>query len=172
MRCLKIFRLDLDPPQHKMVFIYKDGDVWQSYKLLVREGNSKDLLFVIIVKVSALWDQHRHDFGSRDFHNVSSFWIIFSLDNVLNNVSSGYRFYRTQVSLGSDLWVRFSQTKWATFADLTDETLAGEDINSIPTDNADRAFQGNVAMQVMPTAIWWPNLELTQVAPSGGQTWN
>ena len=39
-------------------------------------------------------------------------------------------------------------------------TLADEDTNSILTDNANRAIQGNVAMQV------------TQVAPSGGQIWN
>ena len=43
------------------------------------------------------------------------------------------------------------------FADLTDVTLADEDTNSILTDNANRAFQGNVAMQV---------------APSGGQICN
>ena len=36
-------------------------------------------------------------------------------------------------------------------------TLADEDTNSILTDNANRAIQGNVAMQV---------------APSGGQIWN
>ena len=40
---------------------------------------------------------------------------------------------------------------------LTDVTLADEDTNSILADNANRAIQGNVAMQV------------TQVAPSGGQ---
>ena len=39
-------------------------------------------------------------------------------------------------------------------------TLADKDTNSIPADNADRAIQGNVAMQV------------TQVVPSGGQIWN
>ena len=34
-------------------------------------------------------------------------------------------------------------------ADLTDDvTLANEDTNSILTDNANRAIQGNVAMQV------------------------
>ena len=43
------------------------------------------------------------------------------------------------------------------FADLTDVTLAGEDTNSILTDNANRAFQGYVAMRV------------TQ---PGGQLWN
>ena len=32
-------------------------------------------------------------------------------------------------------------------ADLTDMTLSDEDTNSIPTDNANRAIQGNVAMQ-------------------------
>ena len=31
--------------------------------------------------------------------------------------------------------------------DLTDVTLADEDTNSILTDNANRAIQGNVAMQ-------------------------
>ena len=65
-------------------------------------------------------------------------------------------FYRTQVSLGSDLWVRFSLTE-PLCADLTDVTLADEDTNSILTDNANRAFQGNVAVQV------------TQ---PGGELWN
>ena len=80
-------------------------------------------------------------------------------------------------------------------------TLADEDTNSILTDNANRAIQGNVAgngnytiwlptlelMQVTspdyprfnfvePTnasgAIWWTNLQPMQVAPSGGQIWN
>ena len=40
---------------------------------------------------------------------------------------------------------------------LSDLTLAFEDTNSILTDNANRAFQGNVAMQ------------MTQ---PGGQLWN
>ena len=43
------------------------------------------------------------------------------------------------------------------FADLTDVTLADEDTNPILTDNANRAFQGNVA---------------TQVTQPGGQLWN
>ena len=53
-------------------------------------------------------------------------------------------FYRTQVSLGPDLWIRLSQTCSLTergFADLTDVTLADEDTNSILTDNANRAIQ-------------------------------
>ena len=37
------------------------------------------------------------------------------------------------------------------FADLTDVTLADEDSNSIPTDDANRAFLGNVAIQVAPS---------------------
>ena len=37
------------------------------------------------------------------------------------------------------------------FADLTDVTLADEDSNSIPTDDVNRAFPGNVAMQVAPS---------------------
>ena len=55
-------------------------------------------------------------------------------------------FYRTQVNLGSDLWVRMS-VRHRRFVDLTDVTLADEDTNSIPTDNANRAIQENVAMQ-------------------------
>ena len=62
--------------------------------------------------------------------------------------------YRTQVYLGSDLWVRVSETVHC--ADLTDVTLADEDTNSILTDNASRAIQGNVVMQVTQTGgqIW------------------
>ena len=36
------------------------------------------------------------------------------------------------------------------FADLTDVTLADEYSNSIPTDDANKAVLGNVAMQVVP----------------------
>ena len=52
-------------------------------------------------------------------------------------------------------------------ADLTEVTLADEDSNSILTDNANWAIQGNVAMQVTLVAkfgtntsgaIWWPSL--------------
>ena len=45
-------------------------------------------------------------------------------------------------------------------------TLADEDTNSILADNANREIQGNLAMQVTQ------NLELMQVAPSGGQIRN
>ena len=68
-------------------------------------------------------------------------------------------------------------------------TLADEDTNSILANNAERAIQGNEAMQVMQTgdqckfapigcttnpsgAILWPNLLLMQVSPSGGQICN
>ena len=53
------------------------------------------------------------------------------------------------------------------FADLTDVTLADKDTNSILTDNANRAIQGNEAMQVTQ-----PGGKLIQVAPSGGQICN
>ena len=36
------------------------------------------------------------------------------------------------------------------FADLTDVTLADEDSNSTPADDANRAILGNVTMQVAP----------------------
>ena len=54
------------------------------------------------------------------------------------------------------------------FADLTDVTLADEDTNSILTDDANRAIQGKLAMQVanLMSKFWWPNLQPIQVAPS------
>ena len=58
------------------------------------------------------------------------------------------------MSLGSDLWVLMSLSDSIhprLFADLTDVTLADEDSNSIPTDDVNRAFLGNVAMQVAPS---------------------
>ena len=77
-------------------------------------------------------------------------------------------------------------------------TLADEDTNSILTDNANRALQGNVAMQVTQVApsggqicnqcqwrhlvakfatdasgsTWWENLQLMQVAQPGGKICN
>ena len=42
------------------------------------------------------------------------------------------------------------------FADLTDETLTDKDANSLLTDNANRALQGNVAMKVtQPGNQFW-----------------
>ena len=58
-------------------------------------------------------------------------------------------FYRTQVSLGSDLWILMSLIP-RLFADLTDVTLADEDNNSIQTNDVNRAILGNVAKQVAP----------------------
>ena len=55
--------------------------------------------------------------------------------------------YRIQVYLGSDLWVRVSLTPRGC-ADLTDVTLADGDTNPILADNANGAFQRNVAKQV------------------------
>ena len=85
-----------------------------------------------------------------------------------------HSFYRTQVNLGSDLWVRMSETN-RRCADLTDVTLADEDTNSILTDNANRAIQGNVAMQWCNLvanfrtnasgATSCPNFEPMQVVP-------
>ena len=49
--------------------------------------------------------------------------------------------------MGSDLWVRVSLTHSLMFVNFVDDvTLADEDTNSILTDNANRAIQGNVAM--------------------------
>ena len=88
---------------------------------------------------------------------------------------------RTQVSLVRSLNPVVSHSLTDLCANLTDVTLADEDTNSILTDNANRAIQGNVAMHVtLPGgqlwnqckwchlvakfatnasgAIWWPNL--------------
>ena len=62
------------------------------------------------------------------------------------------------MSLGSDLWVLLSLTKFKVylFADLTDVTLADEDTNSILTDNAKKAIHGNVAIYVtLPGGQLW-----------------
>ena len=74
--------------------------------------------------------------------------------NIVKNIEVNV-FYRTQVYLGSDLWVCLSQTE-PPCADLTDVTLADEDANSILTDNANRAIQGNVAMQIIQSGcqLW------------------
>ena len=50
-------------------------------------------------------------------------------------------FYRTQVSLGSGLWVPVSLSNSKTFGwDFTDVTLADDDTNSIVADDANRAI--------------------------------
>ena len=72
-------------------------------------------------------------------------------------------FYRTQVSLGSDLWVLMSVTEGG-FADLTDVTLADEDSNSIPTDDVNGQSQ----------AMWqckWRHLVAKIETNASGTTW-
>ena len=51
-------------------------------------------------------------------------------------------FYRTQVYLGSDLWVQVSVSQ-SCFVDLTDVSLVDEDINSIIANDTDWAIPGN-----------------------------
>ena len=67
-------------------------------------------------------------------------------------------FYRTQVNLGSDLWVRMSVT---TYKRLCRLIL-----------NANRAIQGNVAMQVTNYTTWWPTLQTMQIVPPNDQILN
>ena len=54
----------------------------------------------------------------------------FCMSFILKGFICFYYFYRTQVSLGSDLWVLMS-VRHRSFADLTDVTLADKDSNSI-----------------------------------------
>ena len=78
-------------------------------------------------------------------------------------------FYRTQVNLGSDLWVRMSvRDVWL---DLTDVTLADEDTNSILADNAKGAIQGNGAMQVMSDLCMWRHLMAKFATYASGAIW-
>ena len=61
---------------------------------------------------------------------------------------------------------------------LADVTLADEDNNSIPTNDAFRTILGNVAMQVAKVAAneggatWWPILPPMQIALLGEQIYN
>ena len=81
-------------------------------------------------------------------------------------------FYRTW----SDLCVWSLEVSKTPFWNFTDVTPADEDTNSIQTDKVNRTIQGNMAMQESVTnasgAIWWPNLELMQQAPSDDQICN
>ena len=87
-------------------------------------------------------------------------------------------FYRIQVSLGSDLWVRLSLTEWERVLQMWMWLW----LMKIPTDTANKAIQGNVAMRVAPSGgqIWnlckrhhlVAKLLLMQVAAHGGQNWN
>ena len=64
------------------------------------------------------------------FHCNDCLYILFlCLCEEVTFIRIDWYFFRTLVSLGSDLLVRVSLTNWATFADLTDVTLADEDTN-------------------------------------------
>ena len=74
-------------------------------------------------------------------------------------------FYWTHVYLGSDLWVRVSET--IPFWNLTDVTLADEDTNTLLTDDAKAMWQYASNTALLPTlepsnasdVTWWPNFE-------------
>ena len=75
------------------------------------------------------------------FESENQLWLQFR--SVIEQVI----FYWTQVSQVSDLWVPMSVTELPCW-NLTDVIPADQATNSIPTDNANMAIQGNVAMQV------------------------
>ena len=79
------------------------------------------------------------------------FLAIKSCRNMLQHLVSTVElhFYRTQVSLGSDLWVRLSFTDSLTEEPCCRLNLSDEDTNSILTDNANRAIQDYLAMQLI-----------------------
>ena len=82
--------------------------------------------------------------------NIIPAQICYSQSQSVGDIVGLWCFYRTQVSLGSDLWVRMMSVTPRLFADLTDVTLADEDSNSKPADYVNWAILGNVAMQVAP----------------------
>ena len=73
----------------------------------------------------------------------------------LRNKLVGLHFYRTQVYLGSDLWVQVSET---------DSLYLVETYTSYASYTSYTSYTSG--------AIWWPNLQPMQVAPSGGQMCN
>ena len=83
-----------------------------------------------------------------------------------------FNFYRIQVYLGSDLWVRVSETdpceiytSYASYASFASDANA-----SYASYTSYRLYAEKVT--VSSGAIWWPHLELMQVAPYGGQICN
>ena len=81
-----------------------------------------------------------------------------------------FGFYRTQVSW-SDLCVWSLKLSERRCVNLTDVTLTDEDINSILTDNTDRAIPGNVAMQVTQPCGQVCNLFKSNLTNASGANW-
>ena len=68
-------------------------------------------------------------------------------------------FYRNQVYLGSDLWVRVSVTDLQTTGYI-----------SYTSYTSYRLYTEKVTISTLEDSSWWS--QLMQVAPSGGQIWN
>ena len=75
-------------------------------------------------------------------------------------------FYRTQVSLGSGLWVPVSLTPSKSFAKLYYVTLADDDTNSILADDANRAIWG-----WWLSFRWWASPMWAWRSPRGSARW-
>ena len=132
------------------------------------------MLQSIRVKIVSVLSYFCHSY----YHHLDGIFSCFSIrPSSLCRFFSSCNFYRTQENLGSNSWVRLS-VSLRPCVDLTDVTLADEDTNSILTDNANRAIQGNVAMQVTRSsgqfwnnangATWCLNFEPMQIVPLGG----
>ena len=81
---------------------------------------------------------------SKEDIKVTSLLLVENCDDdvcFISGISYGDGFYRTQVSLGSGLWVSVSLCLSQTFGwNFADVTLADDDTNSILTDYANRAI--------------------------------
>ena len=95
-------------------------------------------------------------------------------------------FHRTQVNLGSDLWVRMFVSNRPCW-DLSKAICGNASYTTwwptlqtmlmVPPDDQilNQSKLGHLFVKFATYAsgaIWWPNLKLMQVAPSGGQIWN
>ena len=99
--------------------------------------------------------------------------LVSELDVLMRIVLYSYKihksvFYRTQVNLGSDLWVRMSLTPRPLW-NLTELTLADDDTNPILTD---KCFISVILTDNANRATWWPTLQAMQVAPPDDQMLN
>ena len=90
------------------------------------------------------WPKQSNNLEQEEYKHIA---LVFNFIT-FNSTTSAHNFYRTQVYLGSDLWVQVSVTPC--LVDLTDVTLVDEDTNSILADDTNRAIPGDLGMQVAP----------------------
>ena len=89
---------------------------------------------------SKIWSRHLERLKRKEGQEQICSPLVERNQGLCPEVQECQSFYRTQVNLGSDSWVRMSVSESTTCIDLADVTLADEDTNSILADNANRAM--------------------------------